>query len=136
MPFTDAVVHQILNYYLRAASWTPPGTLYVGLSTTTPNSDGSNFTEPVGAGYGRVSLASSSVSWGAASGRLSSSQVEVLFPTPTGSWATLTHVGFFTAVSGGVLQAYEALETPRTVDASSVPVRFRIGDLRAKFPAT
>lgn len=40
-----------------------PATWYVGWSTTTPNQDGSNFTEPTVGGYARVAITNGTAEW-------------------------------------------------------------------------
>ncbi len=64
----------------------------VGLSTTTPNDDGTNITEPPGgAAYARVSLANTNGNFPVASGGEKSNGVDVEFPEATAGWGTVTH---------------------------------------------
>jgi hypothetical protein len=78
-----------------------PATLYVGLSTTTPTSTGTNITEPTGNAYARVSYANTNANWGTASAKSKSNQTAITFTTATGGWGTITYVVLFDASTGG-----------------------------------
>lgn len=115
----DVEEQDILNGILQDPAYAGYATLYIGLSTTTPAEDGSNFTEPVGNNYSRVST--TGADWGAASGTApatKSTSTAKTFPTASGSWSTLTHFGLFTASSGGTPKWWGALGTPKAVAAS------------------
>ena len=45
MGFTNYLEQALLDYAFGQTSFTPSGVLYVGLSTTTPSEDGTNFTD-------------------------------------------------------------------------------------------
>jgi hypothetical protein len=72
-----------------ATTWAP-ATWYVGLSTTTPNEDGTGFTEPVGGSYARVAVTNNTTNWPAAttsSGVTSKANGTVIqFTNPTGTY--------------------------------------------------
>ena len=42
MPFVDTVEQALLNHILTDSTYTPPTTLYIGLSSTTPTDAGGN----------------------------------------------------------------------------------------------
>lgn len=119
-----------------STSWAP-GTWYLGLSTTTPNSDGSNFTEPSGGSYARVAIGNNTTNFPAAtslSGVTSKSNgAQFTFPTPTGLWGAITYYGLFTSSSGGVPQYFNPLDTPVTVQNGNTPVQFDLGNLVLSF---
>lgn len=131
MAFTITGSTAILNGLIGKGS----GSLancYMGLSTTTPNANGSNFTEPSGTlGYARSVIGISGQSATQVMGNPSNGSVSntdiIFFPEATGSWGTITHFGLFTAASGGQLIVYGALTTPITVAANYVPL-FRAGN--------
>lgn len=105
MTMTNYLEDAILNLILGAQAYAAPSTVYIGLSTTTPADDGTNFTEPVGRGYARVGVTNDLTEWpdSAGSGQKSNAN-NILFPQASGgSWGTLTHAGIFDAVSGGNL---------------------------------
>lgn len=113
-----------------------PGTWYLGLSTTTPNEDGSNFTEPVGMSYARVTVLNDFTKFNVAVTDLGvttkSNKAKFTFPNPTGFWGLLTDYGWFTNSSAVIAPTPEythALDVPITVQSGNTPVEFDIGQL-------
>src|SRR5207245_7914543 len=80
-------------------------TVYVALFTTAPADDGTGGSELSRNTYARVAITTSS-GWSAISGtsprQISNSGV-VTFPTPTGSWGTITAIGIYDASTAGNL---------------------------------
>lgn len=132
MGATDAREIIIANSQFGSGSTTySPSSWWVGLSTTTPNDDGTNFTEPVGGSYAREEVLNNSTNWPAATTTdgitTKSNGVAITFTDPTGSWGTLTHYGLFTASSGGTPQFTNPLDNAVTVQSGNTPVEFAIG---------
>ena len=106
---------------------------YMGLSTTTPNSDGTNFTEPTHASYGRTIIGLSGQGATQVMGTPANKAIEndkiIYFPEATGDWGTVTHFGLFTSASGGKPLIYGALTSAVDIDGSTTPVvpLFRVG---------
>lgn len=119
------------------ASAFAPATWYLGLSTTTPNEDGSGFSEPVGGSYARVAVANNATSFPGAtiSNGVTSKRngIKFTYTNPTGTWGLLTHYGWFTASSGGTPEYTNPLDTPVTVQSGNTPVEFDIGMLSMVF---
>jgi hypothetical protein len=115
-----------------ATSWAP-ATWYLGLSTTNPNQDGTNFTEPVGGAYARVAIVNNTTNFPAAvttSGITTKANgTKFTFANPTGVWGLIGFYGFFTALSGGLPEYSNALDAPITVRNGNTPVEFDIGQL-------
>lgn len=117
--FTDLVEKSLLDHFLTDPAYTPPATMYIGLSSTTPADAGTGFTEPSGGAYARV--ATSAGDWAAATGTApctKTTTVAKTFPTATADWssgAPMTNFGLFSAVTGGNLLAYGAVTTPKPV---------------------
>lgn len=120
--------------------------VYLGLSSTAPNPDGTNVTEPSGGGYGRVLVGlrgtSETYKFGTVADDAISNAVEIYFPESTGSWgAALTHFVFYTSATSkeasSVLAYGELTEggvaTPVTVSVEKTVVMFRPGKLVVKF---
>ncbi len=108
-------------------------TFYIALSTTTPLEDGTNFTEPVGNGYARVSF-NPGANWTSAATASGLSSIEnalaCTFPTASGgSWGTVTYFGIFDAITVGNMLYIDALNSSRLI-ADGDPVEFAIGDLK------
>ncbi|MFC5996957.1 hypothetical protein ACFQE5_22355 [Pseudonocardia hispaniensis] len=115
-----------------ATTWAP-ATWYLGLSTTTPNDDGSNFTEPVGGAYARVAVTNNATNFPPAttsSGTTTKTNgAKFIFPNPTGSWGLVTHYGWFTSSSGGTPQYTNPLDAPISPKNGNSPVEFDVGQL-------
>ena len=96
-----------------------PAKYYLGLSTTAPDLDGQNVTEPAtDAGYARVELTTLS----APTDGLGTNQQAVNFEESTNNWGTVTHFVIFDAAEAntGNLLMYGALTTPRTVETATI----------------
>lgn len=136
--FTDTVERALLDHFLTDPAYTPPATMYLGLSSTTPTEAGGNITEPSGGSYARV--ATTAADWSAASGTapaLKTTTATKTFPTATADWvagANLVAVVLFDASSAGNAVAWGPLTTPKPVlsgdTASFAPGAFtlRLGD--------
>lgn len=46
----------LLNHAVNKSAYTPPTTVYVGLSTADPGDDGTGLAEPAGNGYARQAI--------------------------------------------------------------------------------
>jgi len=121
MSFTNFLETEILDHVFAGAAYTAPATKYVGLFTAAPGEAGGG-TELSGSAYARQSMAFTT------SGNTTSNNAAVEFPTATGSWGTVTHVGIFDASSSGNLMAYATLSASKAIASGDV---FRIpsGDL-------
>ena len=138
--------------------WCNPGSgntqtqyYYLGLSTTTPNPDGTNFTEPVipnGATdasgdpitvneYKRVSLeghiqvpTTTNNNTTVVLNGIIENKDAIMFPEAENySWGTITHFGIFTASSGGTPIFYGELSSSVTIPQNYIPV-FRKSKLK------
>ena len=107
----EALLNHVFN-----TPYTPPTTVYVGLSTADPLDDGSGLAEPVGNAYARVAG-----TFGAAASRQLSNSGTLTFPTATGPWGTATHYAIFDALTAGNVMASAALNAPQSIVASNTP---------------
>ena len=121
MSFTNFLETEILDHVFAGAAYTAPGTKYLALYTAAPGETGGG-TELSGDAYARQSVAFTT------SGNTTSNNAAVEFPTATGSWGTVTHVGVYDAASSGNLMAYATLSASKAIDTGDV---FRVpsGDL-------
>lgn len=110
-----------------------PATWYLGISTTTPNDDGTGFTEPSGGSYARVAIPNNSTNFPDAittSGVTTKTNgAKFTFANPTGAWGLITHYGFFTSSTGSTLAYYNPLDSAITVQNGNSPVEFDVGNL-------
>lgn len=100
---SDAEVHSLLSYRYRGAAWSP-GTVYIGMSSTTPTSTGSNVTEPTDGNYARVAVTRTTGNWSAPASRATSNAVALTWPASTGGgsgYPGITHLPMYDAASGG-----------------------------------
>lgn len=127
MAVTYYTGNMALNKFYGRTDFTPPATLFFGLSTTAPAIDGTNVTEPVGSNYARVGIANNKTSFttaqsstgtGYGPGYLSNA-VAIQFPESSGSWGVITHVVIFDAATSGNVLFYEALTQSKTVESST-----------------
>jgi len=121
MSFTNFLETEILDHVFAGAAYTAPSTLYLGLFTSAPGETGGG-TELSGSAYVRKAIAFTT------SGDTTSNNAAVEFPTATGSWGTVTHIGIFDASTSGNLMVYATLTASKTVASGDV---FRVpsGDL-------
>ena len=121
MSFTNFLDTEILDHVFAGAAYTAPTTKYIGLFTAAPGETGGG-TEVSGSAYARQSMAF------ATSGDTTSNSAAVEFPTASGSWGTITHVGIFDALTSGNLMVYATLTASKAIASGDV---FRVpsGDL-------
>ena len=122
MSFTNFLETEILDHVFAGAAYTAPTTKYLGLFTAIADGEASSVTELSGSAYARQTVAFTT------SGNTTSNNAAVEFPTATGNWGTVTHVGVFDASSSGNLMAYATLSASKTIETGDV---FRVpsGDL-------
>ena len=110
--------NKILNRYFGNVSDTVASTLYLGLSTTAINNDGTGATEPSGGGYARVAVVNNKTNWSNASNGILNNLTDLSFPESSASWGTVSHV-FLSDTIGGAPIYFDALATPRAVQAQT-----------------
>ena len=122
MSFTNFLETEILDHVFAGAAYTAPTTKYLALFTAIADGEAGSVTELSGSAYARQTVAFTT------SGNTTSNNAAVEFPTATGNWGTVTHVGVYDASSSGNLMAYAALSSNKTIETGDV---FRVpsGDL-------
>jgi hypothetical protein len=128
MPFTTYLDRSLLQHAFGGPQWTPPATIYVGLSSSAPtpqSTSGWNFTEPPAAtnGYARPGLAYNTTNFVPVgseplAGYDIAVGVLVAFPQSTGPWLAGTLLGWFglfDAATGGNLLAFGPANPPLSV---------------------
>jgi hypothetical protein len=102
MSAIDITENGLLNHIFGGGDWARPGTVHIGLSTTTPNDAGGNFTEPGAGGYTRALVLNNGTNFPVASGGTKSNGVDITFVQASGAgWGTITHFGIFSQASAG-----------------------------------
>jgi len=122
MSLSNTYETHVLNYVFTTTSVTRPTAWYLALFTSDPTDAGSG-TEVSGNGYARQTAA-----W-TVSGNLATNSGAIEYPAcTTNAWGTVTHVGVFTAASGGDLIVHSALTASKTVAVSDV-LRVNAGEI-------
>ncbi|MEY8573290.1 hypothetical protein AALD01_02635 [Oscillospiraceae bacterium 21-37] len=96
-----------------------PEKYYIGLSSSTPNLDGTGVNEPsTDAGYARKELNSLSTP---TNGSVTN-ELAINFDESTADWGTITHYVIFDSdtVDSGNLLMYGELSTPRRVETATI----------------
>jgi len=121
MSFTNFLETEILDHVFAGAAYSAPSQHYLGLFTAAPGEAGGG-TELSGNAYVRKAVNF------ATPGATTSNNAAIEFPTATGNWGTVTHVGVFDAASSGNLMAYATLSSSKAIATGDV---FRVpsGDL-------
>ncbi len=104
----------LINGTLRATNFTAPTTIYVALYTSDPT-DADTGTEVSGGSYARQT-----VTFGAPSNGVSTNSGAVTFPTASGLWGTVTHVGLRDASTSGNLLYYAPLTASKSIDTGDI----------------
>lgn len=132
---SDYLENKLIDHVLRAQAYTSPATLYFALFTAAP-SDSGGGTEVSGNNYARVGVTASlanfagtqsagSTTASSGTGGQSSNNAAINFPTPSGTWGTVTHWGIFDASTSGNLLFHDDLTTSKTINSGD-PVSFAI----------
>lgn len=121
MSFSNYLENKVIGHVFGGTSYTAPATIYVGLYTTDPG-EGDTGTEVSGGSYARQSAAFT------VTGNAATNTSAIEFPTATGSWGTITHIGLRDASSAGNLLASAALSPSKTITTGDV-LRIPAGDL-------
>ena len=115
-----------------------PANTYWGLSSTTPTWEGTNITEPTDGNYARQAQAMTSGGWGAGTDTTHTlnavsyhacqmvTGAEIVFPAPTANDGTMTHLVWYSAITGGSAYGYAAL-TASIVYTGGVDLRIAAG---------
>lgn len=126
--FSDFTENKLLDHVFGATAYTPPATLYFGLSTSTVSDAGTGITEPAGNAYARVAVTNNATNFPAASGGSKSNGAEITFPEASGSWGTVTDFFIADAASGGNVLGQGVMAASKTVGTGDT-VYFDVGDL-------
>lgn len=123
----------VLNHLLRTASLAKPANVYVALHSADPTDAALGTVEFAGGSYARVAVAVADAQWTApaATGtdRYVANAAPITFPAPTAAWGTYTHVGIWTAASGGDLIVAMPTGASRTVNSNDNAPVFGAGEL-------
>ena len=134
--FINAEEQRLLDHWTGKTSYSVP-TWYCAVSTTTPTEAGATFTEPSAGAYARKQV--TAATWTAATGGDPSSTsygAQITFNQATGGWGTLTHFGFFSALTlatglplfWGTLTNAKAIQTNDSASFAANTLLVKLGD--------
>lgn len=101
MSSTTSGAERTLKYILSGTTYSGLGSyLYIGLSTTTIATDGTNVTLPVaGMGYSTQPIARNPGNWNITEDGVISNTSEIAFPKATGNWGSVKEI--FISIDSG-----------------------------------
>lgn len=123
------ILKAITGQATTVLSTTPLSDVYIGLFTGTLAGDTPGTEVPATNGYGRVSTTGK---WAVPSAGSVSNNATITFPTASGNWASgapVTHVGLFTASTGGTPLGYSALGDPSKTFGANDTAAFPPGSI-------
>lgn len=105
-----------------------PATMYAALAQAVSGSPLAPTGEPtIGTNsYARVAITNNNTNWPAASSGAKTCQVDVIFPTSSGAWASgnsLTVLALYDQATGGNPIGFATLSTPVVVSGSGITVK-------------
>lgn len=121
---TDYLEQKAIDHILNKVTFTSPST-YVALYTAAPGETGGG-TEVSGGAYARQQVfengSASTPKWNlgvsdAGGGYLVDNLQEILYPTATANWGTVTHTAVLDALTLGNMLYYGALTASKTVNS-------------------
>ena len=114
------------NVFMTKLSSTLPKKVYLGLSSTAPQVDGTGVSEPLAsAGYQRVEL----TNLGEPVNGVVSNGGEIQFDESSASWGTITHFVLFDSPTDGNLLMFNQLSQSRSVETATI-VMVKTGSLK------
>lgn len=110
---SDTLAAGVLNALFNGGSLGAPATYYVALSSTEPNDDGTNVTEPSGStavGYARLAVTKNTTNFPTTTGRSITNGVDLTFATPAvgDDWGVLGWYALYSASTGGTFEGWGA----------------------------
>lgn len=126
---SDYFANKLIDLIWRGQAYSMPGSMWATLLTSAPTNAGGG-SEVAGGGYARVEIEGHE--WTNTDGELAN-DVEIVFPSPSGDWGTVTHHTFRDAATLGNMLFWAAIDTPRTVTAGGTAPRFGLGQRRIRF---
>lgn len=106
---TTALRNSIVNATLRGVAYTPPVAHYVALHYGDPGDTGAS-NELAGLGYARQAITFSAPTNGECK-----NSADILFPTASGNWQTVTHFSIWDSVTAGTCLYQGPLVTPISI---------------------
>jgi len=123
--FSDYWENEVMNHTMGKSSIKSPS-VYIGLSTSEPNDDGSGLNEPDSNSYLRVRTYADD--WEAAFNGYIENVNDISFPLAVENWGLITHFVLFDAETGGNMIVSGTLSPSKNVSSGQI-LKFTAGDL-------
>lgn len=122
--FSTYLSNKVLLHALGKTAFTQPSTLYVALFTSAPSAAGGG-TEVSGSNYARATLAPSALS---VTNNVATTNADITFATPSGSWNTVVAAAIFDALTSGNMLAFGDLSVSKTIAQDDI-IKFASGNI-------
>jgi hypothetical protein len=131
MTINDDEIEALLNLILGDQAYTPAVTIYLGLLTDDPLSDGTGYTETTYTDYARVSKTNNNTNFPNCTPgtRQKSNGTVITFVEAASAGGSIVGVGVFFGSVGGDCKLYAPLSAPETINTGNI-VSFAIGQLK------
>lgn len=125
---SDYLENILINLTLRGIGFTAPVSVYVGLFTTDPT-DANTGIEVVSSGTAYTRML---VIFAAPVNGIAVNSTDIVFPTATGDWGSITHIGIYDSLTSGNLLFHGALSATKIILTGDV-FKFASGALSISF---
>ena len=115
--FSNYMENAVLNQILGGQAYSTPSTVYVALSTSAYQEDGTGGNEPVGNNYARASVTNNTTNWPVTTTGTKTNANSITFATASGNWGSLGYVGIYDQLTGGNLLMFSTISVPKSPSA-------------------
>ena len=124
--FSNYWENEVINHTMGKSSIKSPS-VYIGLSTSEPNDDGSGLNESDSNSYSRVRTYADD--WEAAFNGCIENVNDISFPLAVENWGLMTHFVLFDAATGGNMIVCGKLSPSKNISSGQIP-KFSAGTLQ------
>ena len=123
--FSNYWENEVINHTIGKSSIKSPS-VYIGLSSSEPNDDGSGLNEPDSSSYSRVRTYAED--WDSAFNGCIENVKKIFFPLAVENWGLMTHFALFDATTGGNMIVYGTVSPSKNISSGQIP-KFPAGEL-------
>ena len=120
--------NKVLDLFFGGSTFSPPATVYFGLSQNTANKNG-YVTEPIGGGYIRIAVANNLTIFPAASFGTKSNGTVITFSSPTADWGTIQSLFIADAATNGNVLAMADLTSSKALPSGTSAPKIAVSAL-------
>lgn len=130
---SDYLEDSLVNHILKNITFASPSNTYLALFTSDAGLEENlrpAWNEVAGGSYSRVQL--TPAMWKDPANGATENNTEVIFPTATADWGTITHTAIMDSATGGNVLLWTALNVDKTITTGD-SARFLENDLDVSF---